>query len=64
MTDPRAVPIDDLIERSSLGSSQARLARSRVPLSRGESLAKAAAERAKRRAVDDDRVRDRPDRRT
>lgn len=50
MSDPKSISMERLIERSSLGSKQASLARSRVPRATGEALARAAAERAKSRA--------------
>ena len=49
MKDPRSMAMEDLIERSSLGSAQARRARERVPRTKGEALARAASERAQRR---------------
>lgn len=49
MKDPRSMKIDDLIERSSLGSAQAKIARARVSRAKGEALARAASDRAQRR---------------
>jgi|LULQ01.1.fsa_nt_gb hypothetical protein len=49
MTDPRSMEIEDLIERSSLGSNEARVARARVSRAKGEALARAASDRARRR---------------
>lgn len=50
MKNARSIPMEALIKRSSLGSKQARLARSRVSRARAEELARAAAQRAQRRA--------------
>ncbi len=50
--------IETLIERSSLGSAKARSARARVPLARGQEMARAAEQRAAhRRAREEDRRR-------
>ena len=50
MNDPRSTGMEDLIERSSLGSPQARIARARVSRAKGEALARAASDRSRRRA--------------
>jgi hypothetical protein len=51
MTDKPRVSIHTLIERSSLGTEKARIARARVPLTRGQAVARAAAARAADRSI-------------
>lgn len=50
MTNAGDNTIEELIERSSLGSAEARRRRQRVSLSTGQDLARAAAEKSARRA--------------
>lgn len=47
MRTSRQQPISALIERSSLGSRDARLTRSRIPLADGQAIVRAAAARRK-----------------
>lgn len=49
MTNAGDNTIEELIERSSLGSAEARRRRQRVSLSTGQALARAAAEKSARR---------------
>ena len=50
MTNAADNTIEELIERSSLGTAEARRRRQRVSLSTGQALARAAAEKSARRA--------------
>lgn len=49
MTKKSNVSIHTLIERSSFGSEKARMARARVPFTKGQEIARSAQERAQRR---------------
>lgn len=56
MNEPKDVPMDELIERSSLGSAEARRRRNRVSPATGRALAKAASERAQQPKIHHPRI--------